>query len=401
MTRAKTRRQYGTGSVYRRGDGRFVGVVEAGYTERGTRRRITVTGKSEADVKTRLKERARQVKAEGVPAEVSNRTTVKGWSDTWLAMTQRTLRPKPWATDKSAIGKWVVPTIGHRRLDQLTPADIRAVSEAQRAKGRSTSTAHRTHVTLLSMLRAAQQEGHEVPERVLGVKAPALAVHDRTAMTIPESLAMLHVASFLPHGSVWAFAFLHGLRQGELLGLTWPAVNLETGLVTIEWQLQPLPYVDVKDKALGFRIPDGYEVRHLTGCYHLVRPKTKKGFRVFPLLPAMAEALQDWREVAPENEWGLVWPAADGRPADDKDHRTEWYAMQGTANIGHPAGRYYYPHEARHTTATGLLEDGADPHQITALMGHSSILTTRGYQHPSQRAALEMLEAAAKRFELG
>lgn len=396
----RKRRAYGSGSVWQRSDGRWYGVIEAGYTARGGRRRITVSAKTEAEAKRRLKEKQRQVAAEGV-SDASSRTTVKAWSETWLEMTQRTLRPKPWATDASAVRKWIVPTIGHKRLEQLTPGDIRAVADAQRKAGRSTSTAHRTHVTLLSMLRAARQEGHQVPPRVVEVKAPALAVSDRTDMPIPAALAILREASFLPHGSRWAMAFLHGMRQGECLGLTEDALDLDTGLVTVEWQLQQLPYNVPRDRSSGFRVPDGYEVRHLVDAFHLVRPKTRKGFRVAPIVPAMREALADWIAIRPANPWGLIWPTADGMPASDKDDREEWYGLQGSTGVGHPAGRYYYLHEARHATATQMLEEGVDPHQVTAIMGHSSILTTRGYQHPSQVPALAAMEAIAGRFEIG
>lgn len=400
MARAKARRAYGSGSVWQRSDGRWYGVIEAGYTATGGRRRITVSAKTEAACKARLKERQRQINSEGV-TDASSRTTVKAWSETWLEMTQRTLRPKPWATDASAVRKWIVPAIGHKRLEQLTPADIRAVGDAQRAAGRSSSTAHRTHVTLLSMLRAARQEGHQVPARVLEVKAPALAVSDRTDMPIPAALAVLLEASKLSHGSRWAMAFLHGLRQGECLGLTEDALDLDAGFVTVEWQLQSLPYNVARDPSSGFRVPDGYDARHLTGAYHLVRPKTQKGFRVQPMVPAMREALTDWLSVRPDNPWGLVWPTATGQPVDAKDDRAEWYALQAAAGVAHKSGRPYYLHEARHTTAQQMLEEGTDPHQVTTILGHTSIATSRGYQHPSQRAALEAMEAIARRFELG
>lgn len=397
----RKRRQYDTGSVYKRAsDGKWVATIEAGWTERGTRRRIVLTGKTETQVRAKLKEKKRQIARDGVP-QTSARTTVKAWAEEWLAITQRSLRPKPWATDASAVRKWIVPTIGHKRLDQLGPADVRAVANAQRAAGRSTSTARRTHITLTAMLKAARQEGHEVPARALEVKAPALAANDRDAMTVLEALAILREASYLPHGSRWAMAFLHGMRQAECLGLTRDAVDLDRGLLVVEWQLQPLPYVDRRDKALGFRIPDGYEVRHLTGAYHLTRPKSKKGFRAIPLVPAMHEALTDWLAVAPDNPWGLVWPTAKGMPANAKDDLTEWYGLQGNACVGHPAGRYYYVHEARHATATRLKEEGVDDHTITALLGHSSILTSRGYMHTSTTAALDALARVAQRYELG
>jgi integrase len=249
------------------------------------------------------------------------------------------------------------------------------------------------------MLRAAIAEGHQIPRRVLDVPAPTVAVNDRTAMTIPQALAVLQVASHLPHGSRWAAAFFLGMRQAECLGLTWECVDLDSGLVRVEWQLQPLPYIDPKNKPLGFRVPDGYEVKHLVDAYHLVRPKTRKGFRVIPLVPALREALADWREFAPTNPYDLVWPAENGRPANEKQDRDEWYALQGTACVGHEARRFYYLHEARHTTATQLLEAGVDETTIMQIVGHSSIITSRGYMHASTTGALEALGKVAGRLQ--
>ncbi|WP_181312506.1 tyrosine-type recombinase/integrase [Nocardioides campestrisoli] len=408
MGTCKTRREYGTGSVFQRADGRWAATIEAGYTASGSRRRVTVTSKGcvggcsakcahRAEIKAKLKERQRQIAAEGLPT-VSARATVKSWSDSWLEMTRLTLRPRPWATNRSAVRQWIVPTIGHRRLDQLAPADIRAVAEAQRAAGRSSSTAQRTHVTLTGMLRAAILEGHQVPRRVLDVAAPAKAVNDRTSMTVVESVAVLHAASFLPHGSRWAIAVFGGMRQGECLGLLWENVDLDAGTITVQWELQQVPYIDRNDKSLGFRLPEGLPNRHLVDSFHLLPPKTKRGFRVVPLVPAMVEALRDWKEIAPPNPYGLVWPTAGGRPANEKHDREEWQALQGTACVGHPGGRYYHPHEARHTTATAMLEAGVDPKIVTDLLGHSSILTSNLYQHTSQSQALLAMEAVAGRY---
>lgn len=394
----KKRRQYGDGGISLRPDGRYVGRYYDGYTKTGNRRRVAVYGKSEAEVKRKLKEAQRQKAVADQGSAVSVRTTVKAWSDEWLEMTRTRLRPRPWATNRSAVKLWIVPTIGAKRLVDLTPRDIRAVADAQRAAGKSSSTANRTQSTLTGMLRAAEQEGHQIPSNVFSTPRPALAVHDRTNMTVPETIAALHVASFLPHGSRWAGAFLHGWRQGETLGLTWPCVNLDLGYATIEWELQSVPYVDPKRPELGFRIPEGLPHRHLVDSFHLLPPKSKKGFRTYQLVPAMVEALAQWKEIAPENEWGLVWPTAAGRPANEKHDREEWHAIQGTAGIGHPNGRYYHPHEIRHTTATELLTAGADSHEVTTIMGHSSILTTRGYQHPDQHASRNVLQVLASRF---
>lgn len=394
----RKRRQYKSGGISKRPDGRWVGRIEDGYTASGNRRRKSLYGATEAEVKAKILE-AQRIKAEAdASTALDTRKTVKAWSEEWLEITRLTLRPKPWATDRSAVRQWIIPTIGQKRLTQLTPGDMRRVQDAQRSAGRSSSTMHRTHSTLTSMLRAALIEGYRVPRNVLDVKAPSLATNDRAAMSVPETLAALHVASYLPHGSRWAGAFLHGWRQGECLGLTWPLIDLDLGTATIAWELQSVPYIDRARPELGFRLPDGLPFIHLVDSYHLLPPKTKKGFRTYELVPAMREALAQWREIAAPNPWDLVWPTAEGRPANEKHDREEWHAIQGTAGIGHPSGRYYHPHEIRHTTATELRLAGANEHETTTIMGHSSILTTRGYQHPDQHASRTVLQELATRF---
>lgn len=398
----RRRRQYGSGSVYqRKSDGRWLGTIEAGYTKTGARRRITVTGRTEAETKAKLKEKARAL-ARGEESGGS-RVTIKTWAETWLTMTAQTSTPNAHTTDRSAVRSWIVPTIGHRRIDQLTPGDIRAVRVAITDAGKSTSTALRYHGTLIRMLKAALVEGYPVPARVFDVTAPGKAVNDRQALPLADALAMLEVASHLPHGSRWVAAFLQGMRQGECLGLTWASVDLTPGeeALTLSWQLQPLPYLDKRDRSKGFRVPDGYEAKQLEGRMHLVRPKSKAGWRVIPLVSVVADGLRHWRDVAPASPHDLVWPAPDGRPRDENADREEWRDLQRAADVRHPAGRFYDVHESRHTAATMLLAMKVPESTRIQIMGHSSIASTRGYEHVDVSQARAALEQVARRLQLG
>lgn len=389
------RQSPGEAKPYQRAsDGLWVAAIPAGFTAKGTRRRITVSAKTEAECKRRLRDKRRELDREG-SAPGDARMTVKRWSETWLARRQQKIRPKPWATDAGAVRRWIVPTIGHRRLDQLTPADLRAVSTAMLEGGLSPNTARRHHSTLHKMLEDAILEGFSVPQRVLLVEPVNAQETDGAAMTAAEMRACLAVAAELPHGSRWVFALLNGVRPAEGLGLTWDAIDFDARTITIEWQLQELTYRKPRDPSSGFRVPVGFECRQLVDTYHLTRPKTRSGKRVIPLLPGLAEALLWWREQAPDNPWGLVWPAANGRPARMKDDRLEWHAIQATAEVGHPDGRPYKLHETRHATATRLRELGADDQTITAILGHASILSTTPYLHVSQEQARVSLDQLA------
>ena len=417
---ARRRREPGTGSLYQRSsDGVWVGTIEAGWTETGARRRITVSDKTQAGAKRKLREKRAQIERDGLPT-VGARVTVKQWAEDWLAQVERTMRPGSFATARSSVNLWVIPTIGHKRFGDLTPGDVRAVAQKQRTAGRSSSTELRTHSVLMTMLKAAMLEGHPLHPRVLATKAPTKAVSDREAMTIDQALAILPWASELHHGSRFLAALLQGMRQAECLGLTWPAVDLDANTITVEWQLKPLPYKVARNRKSGFRIPDGYEARRLsltptidadgnpvepTGAMHLVRPKSKAGYRVIPIVPVMREALVKWRDrsadLIPSNPHNLVWPNLNGAPTYYKVDDEEWYGIQQAADVRHPAGRLFTIHEARHTTATLLLEAGVDPTVIVAIMGHSDILTSRGYMHVNTERAREALSKVATRLELG
>lgn len=98
------RRQYGTGSVHqRRSDGRWIGTVEAGWTARGTRRRVTVSAATEAEAKRKLRDRQRQIAREGIPDATANGSeTVKTYAERWLVARQGRVRGSSHPTSSPA-----------------------------------------------------------------------------------------------------------------------------------------------------------------------------------------------------------------------------------------------------------------------------------------------------------
>lgn len=416
----KKRQQYREGSVYQRHAtkygcppavdgirpphkcrGIWAATVEAGWNANGKRRRLPIYGKDEETVRRKLRDKQRALSL-AADTGVSPRATIKSWAEEWLPMQERRLRPNAYNATRSAVQRWIIPTIGHKRFDALVPADVRAVVNAQRQVGLSSSTQLRTHSALMSLLKGASLEGYPVTERLLKVEAPIAAVSDRSDMTVEEAGAMLAAAAeCIPHASRTVAAFLQGIRQAEALGLTWPEIDFKVGTLGVTWQLQRLPYRIAYDRDSGFRVPDGYESRQLSGGLHLVRPKSKHGHRVTPLTPWMRNALEAWRDVAPDSPHGLVWPNLDGEPTPSKIDDEEWYGLQQAADVRHPTGRLYTIHEARHTTATILLELGVDPEVIIKILGQSTILSKRPYSHVRNPMVLDALERVAGRLALG
>lgn len=404
MQESKQRRK-GTGSIYQNSRGQWVATIEAGWTERGTRRRRTLKARTKSEVQDRLAEARKVIAAEGPAARVCNGPSVKLWTDRWLEERQRVVRPGTFVSDRSAVTRWIVPAIGNIRLEALVPGDIRKISATQEKAGIALATMQRTHAVLGKVLTDAVAEGYRVPQRVREMSGPGIGLSRRQPLSVEDAMKILAVASKRPDVSRWVAALVSGLRPAEALGLTWEMVDFQAETLTLAWQLKALPYVEFREPTSGFRVPRGFECRQLQGAYHLVRPKTRAGIRVVPLVPWLTEALSSWVERVPASPHGLVWPGRDGAPRSAEADRKDWYEIvaEAGAKVVLPDGSSRRPllYEARHTAATLLLANGVDETTIKAVLGHSSVLSTRSYLHTDTTRARAALAASAEMVGLG
>lgn len=395
------RRAHGTGSVYQDARGYWYAQVEAGWTSRGTRRYARRVAKNERHANRLVRELLR-----ADPATLTGNyrtTTVKTWADAWLKIHVDQVRPHAYATDRSAVTRWIVPTIGHKRLTNLTPGDIRAVDRAQRDTGLAPASVVRTRGVLVKMLRDARLEGHQVPDRIFDVPSPSAGESSRDEIPLDHALTILDVAATRPDSARWAAAFLQGIRPAEARGLTWSHVHEDQ--LDISWQLKTLPYLDNTDKAAGFRVPPGFVAEHLWKSYHLVRPKTASGRRIIPLTPWMAQALSDHRDRQTYSPHGLVWPRPTGQPLPETTDRAAWKQLLSQARARQleldPTATpmpHYDLYSARHTTVNLLLRAGVDKSVVEAIVGHSKLVANyRHVNHAETRNAIERLAGALGR----
>lgn len=396
-------RSKGSGSIYQNSRGQWVAAIEAGWTERGTRRRLTLKARTKAEVRERLAIAQRRIESEG-PVTSFATVTIRRWAGIWLAQRQQIVRPGTYVSDRSAVNRWIVPTLGHVRLDALAPADVRKVVSAQESAGLALPTMQRTHAVLGKMLADAVAEGYQVSQRARETSGPGVGPSSRQALSPEDAMRILAVIAERSDVSRWVAALVSGLRPAEALGLTWEMVDLDAATMTLAWQLKALPYVERRDPTSGFRVPRGFESRHLTGAYHLVRPKTRAGIRVVPIVPWLGDALAAWQSVAPASALDLVWPREDGSPRSAEFDRAQWYEIVDSAGVvvALPEGGTRRPllYEARHTAATLLLAGGIDDTTIKAVLGHSSVLSTQAYLHTDHTRTRAALASSAERVGL-
>src|SRR5690606_29653035 len=298
--------------------------------------------------------------------------------------------------------RYILPAIGSKRLDKLTPEHVTAMHRYITDElGRSSTTALRCHRLLSVALRDAKRAGRVTRNVATAefVDAPPAAVPTSRALTVDEAVRLLEHAVQDTHRLRWLLGLLTGARTGEVLGLEWDRVGWSNDTMTLSWQLQRLPYRHGCPEgapcgraraglcpARRINAPAGFEARQVLGGLHLVRPKTRYGWRVVPLVEPLRSPMWAAWEAAGRPSSGLVFTGPTGAPLTPEADFKAWKALRERAGLS--ARR----HDARHTAATLLLALGVDPRVIQQILGHSSAVTTARYQHVDQtmaRAALE------------
>ena len=404
------RRSPGDGTIYQRPDGRWVAQLEVGVPS-GTRRRRTIYGRTRAEVARKLAE-AQRARAAGDTTTSSVR--LDAWLTYWLdQIAAPRLKPQTLRAYQSVITHYIVPSIGTVRLDKLTPAHVRRVHAHVESLGLSPTTAHHAHRVLSAALTDAVREGRVQRAVTQLVPAPRMAPPTRRALTADEATAVLRAADGDRLASLWMAALLSGARLGELLGLRWAHVNLDVGVVDLAWALQRVPWAHgcpgcgrtpARCPSRRVMIPRGMEYVQLGDSGQcLLRPKTSGSRRIVPLAAPLRQALSlRAMEAAEERthmydiDMDLVWCQPTGRPVDSRAAWRAWSDLLARAGVEH---RTF--HEARHTTATLLLEAGVPTEVISAILGHSEAVTTGRYMHVTDTLARAALDGVGQRLAIG
>jgi integrase len=385
-----SRRTKGDGSLFQRTDGVWIGAVEIPSTD-GKRRQRRVSSKDRNVCIEKLKKLRRDVE-DGKIAVTAN-TTVQKWLHRWLTEIHATqIRPSTRKSYDGIIRLYINPHIGTKRLDKLTPQDVRQM-HAKLQENNSTSAAKKAHVVLQRALEDAIKEGMLARNVAAIVHKPRHTEVERKPLTSDQVKQLLRasIARDDPMATRWAAAFLLGARQGELLGLQWARTDLDVGKIDLSRQLQQLQQVHgcgdchsdgtypCKRVRPGWcpqrhwDLPVGFEAQILHRSVALTPPKSKA--RIVPI-PAPLWVMLQQHPYGEHNLHDLVWHRPDGRPIPPRDDYTNWRAALKAADLP-PAPL----HAARHTTATLLAEAGT-PEQVTMkILGHSSIQVSRGYAH--------------------
>lgn len=229
-----TRRGTNEGSIYKRADGRWAGVVHLGY-EGGRRHRKVIYGKTRADVARKLNA-AIKARDDGLPLP-GDRETVESFLGQWLVSVKPSLRPRTWTRYESLIRIHALPEIGRVSLTKLAPAHLQKLNSSRLDAGQSPASVRQLHAVLHRALRQAFRWSL-VPRNVGDmVTAPRVARYQIKPLDQDQARAFLEGAAGDRFEALYVLALSTGMRLGELMAVRWADVDLELGSLYVRGTL--------------------------------------------------------------------------------------------------------------------------------------------------------------------
>lgn len=349
------------GSIYKRRDGRWVGVISLGYVNR-KRKRKAFYGATRREVQERLTS-ALKTTQEGQPIP-PERQSVSQFLEEWLQNSAKpTIRPRTYVRYGEHVRNHISPAIGHIKLAKLTPQHVQALLNEKLGEGLAPATVRYMHAVLRRALKQAFKWDLVSRNVAVLVDAPRVAQKEIEPFTPEQARVFLDAIRGDRLEALYSVALAVGLRKGEVLGLKWSDVHLDKRTLTVRASLQ-----------------------RINGALVLVEPKSKQSRRTVALPQIVIDTVRVHRvrqiqeRLLAGSRWqdhGLVFPTTIGTPMDTRNLTRHF--RRALQDAGLPLRRF---HDLRHSCASLLLVQGVHPRVVMEILGHSQIsLTMNTYSH--------------------
>lgn len=322
--------------------------------------------------------------------------TVDQWFEVWINHVVGDLAPNTLRNYKERYERNIQPVIGSLMLTEVKPLHCKIVLQQMDADYAG-STIRQTYITMGTMLKSAKMNGLLLKHPMDGVRytKPVRAPNDIHFLTVDEQKRFLEAASRSHNYHQYALILETGLRTGEMIGLTWDAIDFEKRTLTVNKTLE-YRYQQKDWRAGPPKTPQSYRTIPLTNrAYEILkaveatRPSRKKSPKLNQTLEYMDRRTGAKRHMVMRDLVFINYRT--GEPAKNSSYDTHLYKICDDAGIPR-----FSMHALRHTYATRAIEAGMQPKVLQKLLGHASIKTTMDcYVHVTD----ESLTKAVRQFE--
>jgi len=352
----------------------------------GTRRKVERVRRADAEAGLSDLLDEREACGEAPPRRV-RQLTFDDVIDAWLeagcpvgkpASRARHHRPKsPNTIDnaRSLLRGHLSPAIGLRRVERTTTPRLEELFERMSAAGYATSTVDRTWGYLNQAcewaVRQRMVQTNPAAEVLLPARRPA---RQRRSLTIDQVEVLIRDA--IPADSqpaMWLTALMSGLRPGELAGLRWPFVDIDS----------EAPVLEVAERAQEIRARYAGQAA----------PKTRRSRRRIGLHPLLVAALRRHRDeqilLGRHDPDGFVFCTRNLTPYSLHTLRRSFRRLCARAGLGEDWTTY----ELRHSFVSLVSDQLDDLVKVADLVGHEDTRTTQGYRHPVRPSLPHAIDA--------
>jgi integrase len=276
----------------------------------------------------------------------------------WLVRKKAQLRPKTLADYTHYCNEMIAPHLGMLKLREIKLHAVNNFYVALADEGRPVYVIRYTHRVLHSMFADAVRLGFIAANPAQYTDTPVVddAQDKMQIFSSAEYQLFIEACSHALYGVLYRLAIKTGMRQGELLGLTWKNIDLDRGEIRVIQQLsrfgqggQRLTFAPLKTKYSRRTIKIWGDLVELLRAYFLAQQKYKQlmGTR--------------WQE----ND--LVFTSSLGTPLDQRNMQRDFDKLLQTAGLSKI--RF---HDLRHNAASLMLGAKVSVVTVSRYLGHSS-----------------------------
>ena len=363
------------GKKYEYWEARYTDGVDLGT---GKQRRRSISGKTQKEVMQKLKAATAAIDSGTYIAP--NKQTLGQWLDVWAKTYLNGVKPRTREIYADDIRLHIKPALGAVRLESLTTHEIQQFYNAlgepskTRTAGLSAKTIKNIHGVLHKALRQAVEIGYLRYNPADACKLPRVERKELSPLDDAQITAFLQALKGTRFETLLTVTLFTGMREGEVIGLTWDSIDFKAGTITISKQ------------ALLHDIEAG-------GGFRLGSTKNGKSRTITPAAAVMGLLKQHRSEQAKQrlkvgNIWGntaLVFTDEIGRPLTKA---TVYRAFKKVAaEIGRPDARF---HDLRHSYAVAAIRSGDDIKTVQSNLGHATAAFTLDvYGHVTEQMKRE------------
>ncbi|SFP26346.1 Site-specific recombinase XerD [Oscillibacter sp. PC13] len=367
------KRANGEGNIRKRKDGRWEGRYTAGHDTTGKAIYKNVLGKTQAEVKEKLKRAIEENK--GLDIVKAGQYTLGQWMDVWFEnYAKLKVRPSSHQTYKGYINNHIKPHVGSIPLSKLTSLDLQKLYKMLLAEGRidriesknqpkglSAKTVRNINQIISSALNLAKEQKLIYSNPAEACALPKIEHREMKTLPVEQLTFFLREARETGVYEMYYIELATGLRRGELLGLKWNDIDMANGTIRVQRQVARI---------------DGEIVE--------APLKTKNSYRTVSIGDDAIEVLKEQRKkVGREIEY--VFPSPNGGPISPDSVLNMLHRVLERAGL--PKIRF---HDLRHTFATLALQNGVDIKTVSGMLGHFSAgFTLDTYAHVTTSAQKE------------